>query len=82
MKNVQKLAEKIEALRAELSAAKAAEKTAAAEGARREIERAFKASGLVSLVASGMLSGEVLAREFSALADRAKRPATVENPQE
>lgn len=82
MSKSQKLAAKIAALKTELSNAKAAEKTAATEGARREIERAFRASGLVSLVVEGVLSSEVLAREFSALAERAKHPAAAENPQE
>ncbi len=72
MNKSQKLAAKIEALKAELSAARVAEKTAAAKAARLEIERACRASGLTGLVAAGGLSSEALAGEFRAAAERLK----------
>lgn len=73
MKNVQKIAEKIEALRAELSEARAAEKRQAAEVAERDLQRAIRASGLLPLLSAGTLTREQLEREFRALAERAGR---------
>ena len=70
MNKSQKLAQKIEALRAELTAARAQETGAARAAARREIERAVRVSGLLSLVAAGGLTPEALADEFRRMAAR------------
>ena len=72
MNKSQKLAQKIAALRAELSAARAQEIEAARVNARHEIDRAIRVSGLLALVSAGGLSGEALASEFRLAAERLK----------
>ncbi len=74
MNKSQKLAQKIEALRAELSAVRVAETEAAQATARRQIDRAIRASGLLPLLAAGALSAETIEAEFRTLVARAKSP--------
>lgn len=74
-KKSEKLAARIAAMKSELTAAKAAEKEAAGEAARREIDRAVRASGLLGLVTSGVLSSEAIAREFCQVVERHKTAA-------
>lgn len=70
MKSAEKLQQKIEALRTELAEAKAAEKRAADEIARRVMDRAFRRTGLMPLLASGVLTEDRLNAEFHEMAQR------------
>jgi len=71
MKDIKRIGNKIEALKAELIQVKKAEKQRRVEMARRDIQRALASSGLLSLVSAGTLSEEQLAAEFRAVVVRA-----------
>jgi len=76
MKDIKKIGNKIEALKAELIQAKKVEKKRRAEAVRRDIQRALANSGLLSLVTAGTFSEEQLAAEFRAVAARAEAATT------
>lgn len=71
----EKIAEKLEALRAELKEAKSAETAAIRKQARSSFTKAARRAGLMRLVVAGAVTPEALEQEFRAVALRLKAGA-------